>query len=67
MAKWFCVQSMLRVTSLGMEVHGALGLTTDLGMEEYFRDARMLTIPDGTININKLIVGRELTGMRAFA
>jgi len=67
MAKWFACESALKVTAMGVEVHGGMGLTSELGVERYYRDARMLTIPDGTTNINKLIVGRELTGMRAFS
>ena len=30
-------------------------------MERHFRNARMLTIPDGTTQINQLIIGRKLT------
>ncbi|WP_268746074.1 acyl-CoA dehydrogenase family protein [Bordetella bronchiseptica] len=36
-------------------------------MERHFRNARMLTIPDGTTQINQLIIGRKLTGIDAFA
>jgi len=36
-------------------------------MERYYRDARMLTIPDGTTQIQKLVVGRENIGIKAFA
>ena len=38
-----------------------------LRVERWARDARMLTIPDGTTQIHQLIIGRELVGMRAFA
>jgi alkylation response protein AidB-like acyl-CoA dehydrogenase len=51
---------------LGIEVHGAMGLSEDLPLERYFRDARMITIPDGTTEINKLVAGREIIGMSAY-
>ena len=35
-------------------------------VEKYYRDARVLAFPDGTIEIQRLIVGREITGIRAF-
>jgi alkylation response protein AidB-like acyl-CoA dehydrogenase len=41
-------------------------LTAECAAERYFRDARMLTIPDGTTEIHKLTIGRELTGLDAF-
>jgi acyl-CoA dehydrogenase len=47
-------------------VHGAMGLTKEVLAEKLFRDARMLTIPDGTTEIHKLVIGRQLTGISAF-
>ena len=44
-----------------------MGLSTEYPVERLFRDARMCTIPDGTTQIHKLIVGREAIGIRAFA
>ena len=43
-----------------------MGLSDEYPVERYFRDARSLTIPDGTTQIQKLVVGREVLGMRAF-
>jgi len=47
-------------------VLGASGLDLENRMERYYRDARVMTIPDGTTEIQKLIVGKELTGMSAY-
>jgi alkylation response protein AidB-like acyl-CoA dehydrogenase len=49
-----------------MEVHGAMGLSREMGIEQLYRDARMLTVPDGTTQILTLIEGRELTGLPAY-
>jgi acyl-CoA dehydrogenase len=67
MAKSFATEAAVRVASLGVQVHGAMGLTRECPAERYLRDARMLTIPDGTTQIHKLVIGRELTGLSAFA
>jgi alkylation response protein AidB-like acyl-CoA dehydrogenase len=49
-----------------MEVHGAMGISRELGLEQHYRDVRMLPIPDGTNQILTLIEGRELTGLKAY-
>jgi alkylation response protein AidB-like acyl-CoA dehydrogenase len=49
-----------------MNILGAMGLSREAGMEELYRDIRMLPIPDGTNEILSLIHGRELTGVEAF-
>lgn len=66
MAKSYSIESSIRITSKGMQVHGAYGLSEEFPLERYFRDARALTIPDGTTEIQRLIVGRELLGISAF-
>lgn len=65
-AKAYTTEAAVRVASWGIQVHGAMGLTGECAAERYFRDARMLTIPDGTTEIHKLTIGRELTGLNAF-
>ena len=66
MAKWFATENCLVATSMAMQIHGASGMTREVGVERLFRDARMLTIPDGTTQIQHLIIGKELTGMSAY-
>lgn len=66
MAKAFAPEVALRVTSKALEVHGAYGVSEEYPLERYFRDARTLSIPDGTTEIQKLIVGREVLGIKAF-
>jgi acyl-CoA dehydrogenase len=65
MAKSYNAEAAVRVTSRGIQVHGAIGLATESPAERYFRDARMLTIPDGTTQAHQLIIGRSLTGISA--
>jgi alkylation response protein AidB-like acyl-CoA dehydrogenase len=66
MAKYFSTEMAVRVTSKAIEIHGAYGLSENYPLERYFRDARCLTFPDATSEIQKLIIGRALLGMQAF-
>lgn len=67
MAKAYATEAAVRVTNLAIQLHGAYGLTREFPLERWARDARMLTIPDGTTQIHQLIIGRELLGLRAFS
>ena len=66
MAKYFCCESAIKVSSMALQVHGAYGLSKEFPIERYFRDARCLSIPDGTSEIQKLIVARERLNVNAF-
>jgi alkylation response protein AidB-like acyl-CoA dehydrogenase len=66
MAKAYCTETAVRVASLGMEVQGAMGLARETGAERIFRDARMMIVPDGTAQIQRLIIGQQLTGLDGF-
>lgn len=66
MAKQYATESAVRATSLAIQVHGAYGLAAEFPLERHFRNARMLTIPDGTTQINRLIVARALLDVSAF-
>lgn len=66
MAKAFASEAAVRVASSAIQVHGAYGVTQEYPVERHLRNAQMLTIPDGTTQINQLIMGRELTGISAF-
>jgi len=66
MAKLFAVETAIRTCQTAMESMGAWGLAADAGVERCWRDCCMLTAIDGTANIQRLIIGRELLGMPAF-
>jgi alkylation response protein AidB-like acyl-CoA dehydrogenase len=65
-AKSFATEAAQRIATKAIQVHGASGITRELSVERHFRNARMLSIPDGTTQINQLIIGRKLTGIDAF-
>jgi alkylation response protein AidB-like acyl-CoA dehydrogenase len=66
MAKRYSTTACEQAISMAMHIHGAMGISTELGLEQIYRDARMLPIPDATNEILTLIQGREMTGMEAF-
>lgn len=66
MAKRYSVSACEGAIALAMRIHGSMGLSQELGLERMARDARMLSIPDGTPEILTLIQGREITGASAF-
>lgn len=67
MAKWYATEMAVRVTSKAIQIHGGVGITKDFKVERHFRNARILPIPDGTTEIQKLIIGRNILGVSAFS
>ena len=64
-AKAYCTETAVKVASKAMQVMGAYGLSTEFPVERYFRDARVYTFPDGTTQIQQLIIAREALGISA--
>ena len=62
MAKVYGGEAAAKVTYDAMQIHGGLGLSDEMPIERYYRDARMMTIPDGTSEIMKLIAGYGILG-----
>jgi alkylation response protein AidB-like acyl-CoA dehydrogenase len=60
LVKGFCTEMSLEVTNLGVQVHGGMGFIEETGAAQYYRDAKILTIYEGTtaIQANDL-VGRK--------
>jgi alkylation response protein AidB-like acyl-CoA dehydrogenase len=66
LAKAYATEAAVRTTSKAIQIHGAMGLSDEYPLERYFRDARTMTIPEGTTQMQKLIVGRDILGLRSF-
>jgi acyl-CoA dehydrogenase len=58
--KLFCTEAAGRVADLAVQVHGGSGYMREMPVERLYRDARLLRLYEGTSEIQKLIVGREL-------
>jgi alkylation response protein AidB-like acyl-CoA dehydrogenase len=59
-AKLFCSEVAQRVTWEAMQIHGGYGYITEFPVERYWRDARLMTITEGTSEIQLTIIAREL-------
>ena len=66
LAKRHAVSACEQAINSAMHIHGAMGISRELGLEQALRDARMFPIPDGTNEVLTLIAGRELTGIAAY-
>ncbi len=62
MAKLFCTDAAMKVTTDAVQVLGGYGYTQDFPAERYMREAKVLQIVEGTNQIQRLVIGRHLTG-----
>ncbi|WP_122818620.1 acyl-CoA dehydrogenase family protein [Nocardioides pantholopis] len=65
-AKLFASEAAVRAANNALQVHGGSGYVDDYPVEKYLRDARVMTLYEGTSQIQKLLIGRAETGITAF-
>lgn len=66
MSKWFATENAVKVCRDAVQLHGGNGLTKEFDVERLAREAIVIPIPDGTTEIQKLMISRALTGIGAF-
>jgi alkylation response protein AidB-like acyl-CoA dehydrogenase len=66
MAKYFATEAAVKIARQAVQIHGGNGVTTEFLVEKLAREAIVMTIPEGTTQIQQLIIGRALTGVAAF-
>jgi butyryl-CoA dehydrogenase len=64
-AKLYATEAAVQCANLAIQVHGGSGYVDDYPVERYLRDARVTTLYEGTSQIQKLIIGRAVTGVNA--
>ena len=62
MAKLYASQMAERVASLGVELHGGAGFTTEFPAEKFYRDAKVGSIYEGTSNVQRQTIAKQLLG-----
>jgi alkylation response protein AidB-like acyl-CoA dehydrogenase len=67
MAKLYATEAAVQCANTAIQVHGGSGYVDDYPVERYFRDVRVTTLYEGTSQIQKLIIGRALTGVNALS
>ncbi|MGZ4402819.1 MAG: acyl-CoA dehydrogenase family protein [Gaiellaceae bacterium] len=66
-AKYYASEVSVRAANAAVQVHGGYGYVDEYPVGKYLRDARVTTLYEGTSQIQKLIIGRALTGESAFS
>jgi alkylation response protein AidB-like acyl-CoA dehydrogenase len=61
MAKLFCTDTAMQVTTDAVQVLGGSGYVEDFPAERYLREAKMLQIVEGTNQVQRVVIGRSLT------
>jgi hypothetical protein len=65
-AKYFCAEIAKQNADMAIQVHGGYGYSDEYVPERLWRDCRVASLYEGTSQIQKLIIGRDLTGISAF-
>jgi alkylation response protein AidB-like acyl-CoA dehydrogenase len=65
-AKLFASEAAVRAANNAIQVYGGAGYVDEHPAEKYLRDARVMTLYEGTSQIQKLLIGRAETGVNAF-
>jgi alkylation response protein AidB-like acyl-CoA dehydrogenase len=65
-AKYYASEAAVRAANAAVQIHGGYGYVDEYPVGKYLRDARVTTLYEGTSQIQKLIIGRALTGESAF-
>ena len=63
-AKLFASEVSSRVTNNAIQIHGGYGYVTEYPVERYLRDAKLTEIGEGTSQIQRLVIARQVLGLR---
>jgi acyl-CoA dehydrogenase len=63
MSKLFAGEAAVRVTEQAIQILGGTGYTREYPVERWHRDAKIFTIFEGTSEIQRMIIGRAVTGL----
>jgi alkylation response protein AidB-like acyl-CoA dehydrogenase len=64
MAKYYASEVSVKVSTDAVQIFGGYGYTKDFPVEKYYRDSKLCTIGEGTSEIQKLVIARELLSDR---
>jgi alkylation response protein AidB-like acyl-CoA dehydrogenase len=62
MAKLYASETAVRAAEESVQIHGGYGFVKDYPAEKFFRDVKLLTIGEGTSEIQRLVIARQLLG-----
>lgn len=61
MAKLFASESCVKIANNALQIFGGYGYSKEFPVEKYYRDSKLCTIGEGTSEIQKLVIGREIS------
>ncbi len=64
MAKWYASEAAVEAALEAVQIHGGYGFTKDYPVERYLRDSKLGTIGEGTSEVQRLVIARELLSLR---
>ena len=62
MAKLYASETCMKICTDAVQIHGGYGYTKDFPVERFFRDAKLLEIGEGTSQIQRMIIARDVLG-----
>ncbi|WP_317132537.1 acyl-CoA dehydrogenase family protein [Taibaiella lutea] len=63
MAKYYASEVSVEVSTDAVQIHGGYGYTKDFPVEKYYRDSKLCTIGEGTSEVQKLVISRDILSM----
>jgi hypothetical protein len=64
MAKLYASEAACRICDEGVQIHGGYGFLKDYPAEKFYRDVKLCTIGEGTSEIQRMVIARELLGLK---
>ncbi len=62
MAKWFTCEMAVKVADEAIQLHGGYGILEEYNVAHYWRDAKVLEIFEGTKEVEKILIGKNILG-----
>jgi alkylation response protein AidB-like acyl-CoA dehydrogenase len=60
MVKLFCAETLQRIVAHSMQIHGGYGYMMEYPIQRYWRYGRLLTITEGTSEVQRLVIANEV-------
>ena len=59
-AKYFASETAVRAANEAVQIHGGYGFIKEFPVEKFYRDVKLMTIGEGTSEVQKMVIARNL-------